>query len=660
MAGAAVEPVGEIVKTQRTKRPLLVLVAIATAAVILALPTPAGAAGGEIEFDGAGWGHGVGLSQYGAYGRAVEGQSAEQILTEYYQGSSIGQLGVDVPAVDPLFVNVASDKTATTITIIDGPGSGASGVEISRLNGAEPAQTATLFTGDTAVVVDTTPGEGAPGGCTVTLTIGGAETVWGVSEPATAGDCDVSVSLLSGDAGQPDHLVDVSNCRISSCTYGWGTRVGLVDNGSAQRTVPDKVGGQCTGCPEYPGFDIVVQLTFDEYVRGIAEVPFTWPTEALKAQAIAARSYAASFALDDHRDEGCFCDVKNDASWQVFAGWVGNRTAWTSWDAAALSTSGQVVTHPAAPTSDIVRAYYSSSNGGASEASAEKWGSSFPYLVSVPDPLSLVSANPRASWTFTEPADEVVDRVWGTSSTLDLVSAEVIATNTSGSAKTVRFIGSSNSGALSTKDVSSQVVASWFGLYSWYFAVDDEALGPIPFIDLEGNIHADNIEYLNQIGAALPCDDGPTSFCPEDPMRREDLAAFMVRALELPPSTTDYFVDDDGYEFEDDINALMQAGITRGCNPPDNDRFCPDNTVTRGQSAAFLVRAWSLTDPGPGDWFVDDDESVFERDIDRIATARITLGCNPPANDRYCPNTKLTRAHMSSFLARALRDLGAP
>ena len=92
----------------------------------------------------------------------------------------------------------------------------------------------------------------------------------------------------------------------------------------------------------------MVELTFDEYVRGIAEVPYTWPTEALKAQAIAARSYAASFALDDHRDEGCFCDVKNDASWQVFAGWVGDRTAWTSWDGAALATSGQVVTHPAA------------------------------------------------------------------------------------------------------------------------------------------------------------------------------------------------------------------------------------------------------------------------------------------------------------------------
>jgi len=130
--------------------------------------------------------------------------------------------------------------------------------------------------------------------------------------------------------------------------------------------------------------------------------------------------------------------------------------------------------------------------------------------------------------------------------------------------------------------------------------------------------------------------------------------------LELPAASTDYFTDDNGLEFEADINALRQAGITKGCNPPDNDRFCPDNTVTRGQTAAFIVRGWALTDAGAGDWFIDDDDSVFNGDIDRLATARITLGCNPPTNDRYCPERKLSRAEMSSFLARALRDLGIP
>ncbi|MFO7292941.1 MAG: S-layer homology domain-containing protein, partial [Acidimicrobiia bacterium] len=51
------------------------------------------------------------------------------------------------------------------------------------------------------------------------------------------------------------------------------------------------------------------------------------------------------------------------------------------------------------------------------------------------------------------------------------------------------------------------------------------------------------------------------------------------------------FVDDDGSIFEGDIERLAAAGITRGCNPPDNDRFCPDDPITRGQMAAFLFRA---------------------------------------------------------------------
>ena len=54
------------------------------------------------------------------------------------------------------------------------------------------------------------------------------------------------------------------------------------------------------------------------------------------------------------------------------------------------------------------------------------------------------------------------------------------------------------------------------------------------------------------------------------------------------------FGDDDGSVHEADIEAIAAEGITRGCNPPQNDRFCPDDPVTRGQMAAFLVRALDL------------------------------------------------------------------
>jgi hypothetical protein len=67
------------------------------------------------------------------------------------------------------------------------------------------------------------------------------------------------------------------------------------------------------------------------------------------------------------------------------------------------------------------------------------------------------------------------------------------------------------------------------------------------------------------------------------------MAAFLNRALHLAPSATDYFSDDNGTLFEGDINALAASGITKGCSPT---TFCPDLTVTRGQMAAFLHRAF--------------------------------------------------------------------
>jgi hypothetical protein len=131
------------------------------------------------------------------------------------------------------------------------------------------------------------------------------------------------------------------------------------------------------------------------------------------------------------------------------------------------------------------------------------------------------------------------------------------------------------------------------------------------------------------------------------------MAAFLVRGWGLTAQLDDPFGDDDGSIFETDIEKLAAAGITQGCNPPANDMFCPNRAVTRGQMAAFLVRALGLTDPGTVE-FVDDDGSVFEDDIEKLAAAGITRGCNPPANDRFCPANPVTRGQMAAFLRRAL------
>jgi hypothetical protein len=70
--------------------------------------------------------------------------------------------------------------------------------------------------------------------------------------------------------------------------------------------------------------------------------------------------------------------------------------------------------------------------------------------------------------------------------------------------------------------------------------------------------------------------------------------------------------------------------------------------------AAFLTRALHYVDDGGGDWFTDDDSSIFEHDIDCLATAGVTKGCNPPDNTRYCPTSYVTRGQMAAFLHRAL------
>jgi len=172
------------------------------------------------------------------------------------------------------------------------------------------------------------------------------------------------------------------------------------------------------------------------------------------------------------------------------------------------------------------------------------------------------------------------------------------------------------------------------------------------FVDDKDSIHEASIEAIAAEGITRGCNPPVNDlFCPTATVTREQMASFLVRALDLPAGTAD-FADISDSIHKADIAALAEAGITRGCNPPLNDLFCPRATVTREQMASFLVRGLDL--PAGTVSFTDVSGSPHLGDIMALASAGITKGCNPPTNDRFCPQDPVTREQMASFLTRAL------
>ncbi len=120
------------------------------------------------------------------------------------------------------------------------------------------------------------------------------------------------------------------------------------------------------------------------------------------------------------------------------------------------------------------------------------------------------------------------------------------------------------------------------------------------FSDDDASVHEDATNRLASAGIAPPC--APGRFCPDDSLTRAQMATMLTRALSgLVPPIRDHFTDDDGSAHEIAINALASNGIVAGCGP---GRFCPDDPVRRDQAAALLARALDLkpTEPRPSPW----------------------------------------------------------
>ncbi len=180
------------------------------------------------------------------------------------------------------------------------------------------------------------------------------------------------------------------------------------------------------------------------------------------------------------------------------------------------------------------------------------------------------------------------------------------------------------------------------------------------FFDDDGNIFEADIEAIATVGVTKGCNTERTSFCPTSSVTRGQMAAFLVRALGLTAQDSAInFTDDNDSIFENDIEKLATAGITKGCGG--TNTFCPDRAVTRGEMAAFLVRALKLMAQDPAIDFTDDNDSIFENDIEKLATAGITKGCG--GTNTFCPDRVVTRAQMAAFLTRGIpyaRPIVAP
>ena len=286
--------------------------------------TPAAVTATTFLVSGRGWGHGVGMSQYGALGYAQEGWTHDQILGHFYSGAELGPA-----AVARVRVLVAEAKAAVTV------------------RSSAPFRVRDVF---------------------------------GKTYPLPAGAVPLGPKLRVTVNGTPTELAGPL----------------LFLPGTAPLEVDRPYRGQLAVAVTGQKLDAINVVGLEQYLQGVVaqEMPSSWPDEALKAQAVAARSYALS-----HLVSGKTFDLYADVRSQVYGGIPGENPRTT---AAVQATKGQVLLWDGKP----IDALFHSTSGGSTLDAAEVFGKAVSYLVGVDDPHSALS--PVHRWGPTAVAESTI------------------------------------------------------------------------------------------------------------------------------------------------------------------------------------------------------------------------------------------------------------
>ena len=324
---------------------------------------------------GGGWGHGIGMSQYGAYGRALRGDSAEQILEHYYSGSSLSKR-------DQSQIRVGLLQGQTVVNVTPKKFSADGGLMVFKEEGV-PGRLTKGRPGDSFRI--------EPSGTGGMRVYKNGDRVKRNGR-AVFGSAQTDILVRYEKQGTLAHVDDKNTSyaygRLEFSTY------------------------QSSSCGSGFCLRLVVQLSMQKYLYGLGEVPSSWPQASLRSQAIAGRTYAFEKIkrLGQNRSP-CACAVYDSVIDQAYIGdskRTGSGSYWDDWKEAVNQTKDQVILYQGDP----IQALYSSSSGGHTEHNENVWGGTpLPYLRGVSDGPDDVDANPNHSWRVTMTWSELENKI---------------------------------------------------------------------------------------------------------------------------------------------------------------------------------------------------------------------------------------------------------